>query len=111
MILLYTSLSQISQYIDSIEMPTMVHVQIKESKTDPFRKGATICLVKMDNELCPVLALLPYLVLHGAHPGPLFIMQDHTFLTRAKFTDRLREILKAASIQSQFSKQCSNYCS
>ena len=84
--------------VDNTEMPTMVYVQIKESKTDPSRKGAIICLAKTDNELCPVLALLPYLALRGARPGSLSIMQDHTFLTRAKFTDRLREILKAAGI-------------
>ena len=35
----------------------MVNVQTKESKTDPFRKGSTICLSKMvhNNNLCPLL--------------------------------------------------------
>ena len=74
----------------------MVYVRIKESKTDPFRKGSTICLSKTDNNLCPVIALLPYLALRGSHPGPLFIMEDRTYLTRATFTAKLREILKAA---------------
>jgi len=36
-------------------------------------------------ELYSVLALLPYLALSGSHPGPLFIMQDLTYLTKAKF--------------------------
>ena len=67
----------------------MVYVKMKESKRDPFQKGATICVAKTDTEvteLCPVLTLLPYLALCGSHPGPLFIMQDLTYLTRAKFT-------------------------
>jgi len=93
-----THLSITDIKIDNIAKPMMVYVKIKESKTDPFRKGSTICLAKTDTELCPVLALLPYLVLRGSHPGPLFIMQDHAFLTRTKFTDKLRGILRAAGI-------------
>jgi len=93
-----THLSITDIRIDNIMKPTMVYVHIKESKTDPFWKGSTICLAKTDTELCPVLALLPHLVLHGSHPGPLFIMQDHTYLARAKFTDKLRVIIKSARI-------------
>jgi len=82
--------------IDNIIMPTMVYVHIKESKTDPLQKRSTICLAKADTELCTELALPPYLFLHGSHPGPLFIMQDHAYLTRAQ--TKLRVILKSADI-------------
>ena len=76
----------------------MVYVHIMEPKTDPFRKRPTICLAKTDTEFCLVLPLPPYLVLRGSHPGPLFIMQDHTYLTQAKFTDKLQVILESAGI-------------
>ena len=84
--------------VDNVFEPSLVYVTIKQSKTDPYRKGATVCLAKAANELCPVLALLPYLALRGDQPGPLFILQDLTFLTRSKFTARLREILREAGI-------------
>jgi len=94
--LVHLSLQDVT--LDNIKNPSMVYVQIKASKTDPFRKGTTVCLAKTDNNLCPVQALLPYLALRGTNPGPLFIMEDHTYLTRSKFTAKLREILKAAGI-------------
>jgi len=98
------TLLQHSEYdpdLNNIAKPTMVHMKIKELKTDPFRKGATICLGKTDTEFCPILALSPYLTLRGSHPGSLFIMQDLTYnLARFKFTDKLQEILKEAGIDN-----------
>ena len=84
--------------LDNPLQPSLIYVTIKQSKTDPYRKGATICLARTASNLCPVLALLPYLVLRGSQPGPLFVMQDSAFLTRSKFTARLREILREAGI-------------
>ena len=40
--------------------PSLVMINIKAFKTDPFRKGVTTYLGKMDNDLCPVGALLSY---------------------------------------------------
>lgn len=92
----HLSLSDVS--VDNIYEPSLIYVIIKQSKTDPYRKGATVCLARTGNELYPILALLPFLALRGDQPGPLFILQDLTFLTQTKFTTRLREILREAGI-------------
>ena len=39
--------------VDSVSKPTVVQVRIKESKTDPFRKGMMVYLGFTEDELCP----------------------------------------------------------
>ena len=67
-------------------------LQIKGSKTDPFRFGCTIRLSPTSNLLCPVNALYNYLTLHPTRRGPLFTYEDGTFLTQR----RLNTFVKAA---------------
>ena len=43
--------------LDRVSQPTRVYVTIKASKTDPFRKGVTICLGRTDNSGCNVSLL------------------------------------------------------
>ena len=43
----------------------MVHILIKQSKTDPFRQGVYIYLGRTGNAICPVKASLLYLALQG----------------------------------------------
>ena len=68
-----------------------IHLNIKASKTDPFRHGCTIRLARTNSPTCPVTSLLQ---LYRIHPktGPLFTYADGTYLTRR----RLNAILKKA---------------
>lgn len=84
--------------LDSISSPSLLQVTIKQSKTDPFRKGVNLFLAKTGKELCPVAAMLPFLALRGSKPGPLFILRDGSYLTRKKFTDLLRSTLREAGL-------------
>lgn len=68
----------------------MVHVTIKQSKTDPFRKGVNLFLGRTGTEICPVQALLGYMVGRGARKGPLFIFRDGRYLTRQRLVEALR---------------------
>ncbi len=61
----------------------MIRVTIKQSKTDPFRKGIDLFIGKTESDLCPVAAILGYLVARGSQPGPLFVFQDGRFLRSA----------------------------
>ena len=54
--------------VDNPATPTVTQVVIKQSKTDPFRKGINLFLTHSD--LGPVAALLNYLVVRGSTPGP-----------------------------------------
>ena len=60
--------------VDDKQNPEVTAIRIKQSKTNPFRKGVTLMLGKTGNMVCPVSALLPYLAIRGSKHGPLFIM-------------------------------------
>ena len=70
--------------------PTLLPITIKQSKTDLFRKGIELFLGKTDNELCPVVSMLRYLVERGTSSGPLFIFADGRFLTHQRFVLAVR---------------------
>ena len=69
--------------VDSQSAPTYLAVNIKSSKTDPFCQGVTVYLGRTHNRICPVAAMLNYLVVRGSSKGPLFIFRDGTHLTYA----------------------------
>ena len=72
----------------------MVLIRIKQSKADPFHQGVCIYLGRMDNNLCPVKAILPYLLLHGNASGPLFMLKNGRILTRQIFSVTLDSLLE-----------------
>ena len=59
----------------------IISINIKASKTDPFRQGVVIRLAANDTALCPVRAMHKYLSLHPLKSGPLFSYQDKKFRT------------------------------
>ena len=68
--------------VDNPRTPTVMRVAIKQSKTDPFRRGIDLFLGKTSTDLCPVAAMLNYLVVRRPQEGPLFTFQDGRFLGR-----------------------------
>ena len=88
----------------NIGQPGAVQVRIKASKTDPFRKGVDIFLGRTSNSLCPVAALLAYLVIRSKSLGPLFCMANGAYLTRDLFVREVCKVLIAVGIdQSKYS--------
>ena len=59
--------------VDRLKEPTMVRARLKNSKTGPFRK---IAVGKTGDAICPVCAVLNYLLARGAGQGPLFCFKD-----------------------------------
>jgi len=51
--------------IDSHVNPHLIKLTIKQSKTDPFRKGVNIYLGTTDSSIYPVSDILPYLAARG----------------------------------------------
>ena len=86
--------------VDCIEDPKIVKLNLKASKTDPFRKGVEVVLGKTDNDLCPVTALLAYLAIRGSGPGFLFLFSDRRPLTKQRFIQRVRQALSAIGVDS-----------
>ena len=62
--------------VDNTTDSQYLEVHIKASKTDPFRQGVSIYLGRSQTDLCPVSAVLAYMVLRGATPGPFFFFAD-----------------------------------
>jgi len=92
----HLSLKDIS--VDNCSNPRLIKLRIKQSKTDPFRQGADIYLGATDT---PFSELMPYLTERGAQPGPLFIINDHTYLTRALFSKKVDTILDILQVDTQ----------
>ena len=88
---------------DNPNSPSILQIRMKASKTDSFRHGVNIHIGKTSNYLCPVSALLNYLIVRGSAPGLLFHFCDSTPLTKSKFTAKFRELLSLAGID------CANY--
>ena len=84
--------------VDNPSTPAVIRVTIKQSKTDPFRKGVDLFLGKTASDLCPVAAMLNYLVVRGPVEGPLFRFRDGRPLTRQRFVGAVREALAKAGI-------------
>ena len=70
----------------------IAYINIKASKTDPFRKGTVVRVCSNNSPLCPLRALRHFMGLHPHLAGPLFFFQDGSFLTRT----RLSETIKSA---------------
>ena len=53
---------------------------------------------RTNDDLCPVTALLPYLIHRGDAPGPLFQLDNHTPLSKSKFVNHVHLALLAAIV-------------
>ncbi len=101
-----THLSRSDITVDDLRYPSVVRVTIKQSKTDPFQKGIDLFIGKTEIDLCPVAAILGYLVARGLQPGPLLIFQEGRFLIRERLVSEVREALQTAGLDQ--SLYCGN---
>lgn len=90
--------------IDDPRRPSFLRVTIKQSKTDPFRKGIDLFVGRTGLDICPVAAVLSYLQSRGTSAGPLFRLSDGRPLTHKRFVEMVRDGLSRAGVDQ------SNYC-
>ena len=89
--------------VDSHATPSMVCLQIKQSKTDPFRQGVEVFLGRTYAAVCPVEAIIGYIAVRASSPGPLFVLQSGTPLTRSYLVTELQSALRILGLEdSQF---------
>ena len=86
--------------VDNSSNPSSMCIKIKQSKTDPFRRGIDLFVGKTNSSLCPVSAVLNYLCTHGMETGPLFRFRDGKVLTRQRFVTAVKAGLDKAGIDS-----------
>ena len=89
--------------VDSMEDPTILSVRIKASKTDPFRVGSVICVGRVRNsKLCPVAAVLRYMIHRGASSGPFFRFEGGKPLTRTRFVTEVKSALVESGLDGSY---------
>ena len=87
--------------VDNPRCPSFLRVTIKQSKTDPFRKGVDIFVGRTGTHICPVAAILSYLACRGSGSGPLFVFSSGRFLTRQRFVELVRAALSSAGVDQE----------
>ena len=68
---------------------------------DQLGKGVDVYVGKTDFPLCPVVAIMQYKEVRGPKGGPFFQFQDERPLTKALFTSKVREGLRAIGLPEQ----------
>ena len=84
--------------LDSHSNPSMAQLFIKQSKTDPFRQGVEIFLGQSGTIVCPVQALIQYIGVRPATPGPLFILSTGVPLTRTHLVSNFQSALRQTGL-------------
>ena len=89
------------KFIPSPTSPQYMRVEIKASKTDPFRKGMYLIIGQTSQTICPVRAMKEYVdILPQTWTGPLFTYSNGRRLTRQRLTNELRTLLGRLGLNS-----------
>ena len=98
----------------AMEVCKRLGVPIAEHKTEGLAAILTflgieintlnIYIGKTSTDICPVSAMLSYLVVWGRKEGPLFLFKDGRFLTRQRLVEELRKVLRKTGVDQ--SKYC-----
>ncbi len=86
--------------VDNPIDPAILSVTLKASKTDPFRRCITLYIGRVASDLCPVSAVLAYLIARGKTPGPLFMFKNGRPLTRQRLVSAIRDALERAGVEA-----------
>ena len=84
--------------LDNVLEPTTLKIHLKRSKTDQLKKGVDVYIGRTGCSLCPVGAGVDYMSIRGSDPGPFFKFINGQPLTKAKFTQLVRDVLQATGL-------------
>ena len=87
------------QWLDVQFSATTVAIDLRQSKTDPFRRGHTITIQATSTSTCPVQAINCYAELSTLRSGSVYYGGRFTPLSRDHLTDVLRCLLQQAGYQ------------
>ena len=76
--------------VDNQQALSVIKLHQKQSKTDPFGRGADIVLGKTGCNLCPVAG---YVAARGDRQGPFFMTKEAKPLTKHVFMTEVRKVL------------------
>ena len=87
--------------IDSHIKPSFMQVVIKASKTDSFRQGVSVYISATNSLLCPLAAVVGFMVERDSTKGPLFTYGNGRYLTQDRFVTEVRRALSSVGIQAE----------
>ena len=87
------------QWSDVQFSATTVAIDLRQSKTDPFRRGHTITIQATSTSTCPVRAINCFAELSTLRSGSVYYGSRFTPLSRDHLTDVLRRLLQRAGYQ------------
>ena len=106
----HLSLSYIA--LDSRTSSQVIRITLKQSKTDQLRHRTHLYLGKTGHHVCPIGAIIPYLIARGNRPGPLFMLKNGKMLTRSMFNAAIHKVLLELKLNPQcFNTQLQDWCS
>ena len=68
--------------MDDKKQPSFTTLDIKQSKTDPFRKGVTVVITHAVGPLCPIVEIPSSMAMRRPGKGPLFHFEDGRLFTK-----------------------------
>ena len=86
--------------VHSPKPPQWLTIRLKQSKTDQFREGNLMTVGRTRRKLCPVEAVLAFIMIQGRQEGPLFKYKDGRSLTRARLDAYLKKALGQAGVDT-----------
>ena len=87
--------------IDNPAKPRALKVRLKHSKCDQMGKGVDVFIGSSGNDICPVAAVLSYIISRGNKEGPFFMLPDRQPLTKSYFVAKVRLVLQAVGLPQQ----------
>ena len=75
--------------VDDRQAPRMVKFHLKQSKCDPYGRGADVILGRAGRDLCPVTAVLNYAAARGDRSGPFFLTSAGRQLLKQAFVRKV----------------------
>ena len=93
-----SSLSPTDVQVDSHHSPSLITITLRQSKTDVFGDGVSICLGRTNNSLCPVAAVLAYLAVRPPSSGPLFLLDSRAPLSCQFLVTQVRQALASTGM-------------
>jgi len=93
----HVHLSFMDLAVNNFSHLSVISLELKRSKTEPFMKGVKLVVGRTRDDLCPVTALL-CLSQRGNAPSPLFMWEDRRPLSKTKFVEEVRQSLLAVNL-------------
>ncbi len=98
--------------VNNIKLISPLHfiLNLKASKTDPYRLGADIHYFANNTPTCPIAALTPILDHHkGDACQPLFALSDGKPLTSKRLIQYIRVLIKSVELEHQLGLDHNNF--